>query len=428
MKKVLLVSHSYPSRWSPNVLCDEMVIKRLLATYEAEVHCLCMRYSGQLTEELVGGVHVHRFRIGPYFELNDRAMRKPGTFAERAMRVSNHLLMRLGQVFTLPIYPCYHPFRVRQYLHEAEELYRRHEFDVVVCEHFGFETMMAGYFLKRRHPEIRYLQFFWDALSGGTRPRYLTKRFIDTRRERVERKVLDTVDLAVAMTSHKEHLMGKSYAVRALADGRLCFRGVPYLQKITAEGHENPLEFDHTKINIVFSGTLWNRTLEYVAAVLSKVRGMDIVFWVITASDTKEFKKRVAGYENMIRFVPFLEHEKLLGVLADADVLLNMGVGNPNAVSGKIMEYMGCCKPIISTYYIDNEACLPILRRYPQSLLLDERDPDIEAAASKVEEFLLLRNEIDVDYRAVEEEFYDCKPDSYCELFNLPLKADDARG
>ena len=427
MKKVLFIMQSYPSARSANVLCDDMIIQRLLATREAEIHCLCMRYHDQSLEEEVNGVHVHRFPMGPYFEFKDGALRRPGPTADRFVRVFDRVVLRANQVLTIPIYPCFYPIRTKKFIREAERLYAQHSFDVIACEHYGYETMMAGFHLKKDHPEVRYLQFFWDALSGGTKPGYLPASFADKRRFALEEHVLETADCSVAMMSHRSHLSAKAYANRAAEAGRLRFMGIPYLQPVLPDADsETALEFDDSKVNIVFAGNLWGRNVEYAAALINAVPDLDVVLWVVTSSNTSELKSKLVEYGDQIRFVPYIPHEKLLGVLASADALLNMGVKNPNAISGKIFEYMGCCKPIISTYSIDNEACLPVLKRYPLSLLVDERRSDMVSVACEVRDFLVENMKKRVDYSIVETEFRNCTPEAYCELFNLPLKSGDA--
>lgn len=414
---------SYPSARSANVLCDDMIIQRLLVSREAEIHCLCMRYHDQSLEEEVNGVHVHRFPMGPYFEFKDSALRRPGSAADRFVRIFDRIVLRVNQVLTIPIYPCFYPVRTKKFIREAERLYAQHSFDVVACEHYGYETMMAGFNLKQNHPEVRYLQFFWDALSGGTTPGYLPISFVDKRRAALEERVLDTADCSVAMMSHRAHLCSKAYANRAAGAGKLRFMGIPYLQPVLQNADfETALEFDDSKVNIVFAGNLWGRNVEYAAALINALHDLDVVLWIITSSNTSELKGKLAEYGEQIRFVPYIPHEQLLSVLASADVLLNMGVKNPNAISGKIFEYMGCCKPIISTYSIDDEACLPVLRRYPLSLLVDERRSDMVSVAREVRDFLVGNLGKEADYVAVEKEFHNCTPEAYCELFNVPLK------
>lgn len=420
---------SYPSARSANVLCDDMIIQRLLATRETEIHCLCMRYHNQPLEEVIGGVHVHRFPVGPYFEFKDDALRRPGSAADRFIRVFDRAVLRANQILTIPIYPCFYPLRTKKFVREAERLFAQHSFDVVACEHYGYETMMAGFNLKKNHPEVRYLQFFWDALSGGTKPGYLPVSFVDKRRDTLEEQILDTADCSVAMMSHQAHLGTKDYANRVAEAGRLRFMGIPYLQPVLLDADsEAALEFDGSKVNIVFAGNLWGRNVEYAAALINAVPDLDVVLWIITSSNTSELKGKLVGYGERVRFVPYVPHEKLLGVLASADALLNMGVKNPNAISGKIFEYMGCCKPIISTYSIDNEACLPVLKRYPLSLLVDERRSDMASVAREVRDFLVGNMEKRVAYSTVETEFHNCTPEAYCELFDLPLKSDVAHG
>lgn len=428
MKRVLFITQSYPSARSANVLCDDMIIQRLLATREVEIHCLCMRYHDQPLEEVIDGICVHRFRVGSYFEFKDGALGRPGSVSDRFIRMFDRLVLRLNQILTIPIYPCFYPLRTQKFIQQAERLQERYRFDVIACEHYGYETMMAGFNLKKNHPEVRYLQFFWDALSGGTKPGYLTKRFVDNRRERLESEILSVADRSVAMTSHRDHLVDKMYAQSAEKDGRLCFFGIPYLQCIRADSSARcPLRFDSSKTNIVFAGNLWGRNIEYVASLINEVKGLDVVLWIVTSSDTAGLEQILPGVGERIKLVSYMEHSELLSVLANADALLNMGVRNPNAISGKIFEYMGCCKPVISTYSIDNEACLPILKRYPLALLLDERERDVALSASRLKHFLIDSVGKEIDYQDVENMFSDCTPEAYCELFDLPLKQDGAR-
>lgn len=406
-----------------------MIIQRLLATRDAEIHCLCMRYHDQPLEEEIGGVHVHRFPVGTYFEFKDGALRRPGSAADKFVRVFDRIVLRANQLLTIPTYPCFYPFRTRKFIREAERVYSQYKFDVVACEHYGYETMMAGYSLKKNHPEVRYLQFFWDALSGGTVPGYLSPSFVDKRREALEERILETCDCSVAMMSHQAHLSGKGYAKAAESCGRLRFMGIPYLQQVQLNPVLKPvIDFDYSKVNIVFAGNLWGRNVEYVASLIDAIRDYEIVLWIITSSNTSELKSRLAGNGDRVRFVSYVPHDDLLNVLASADVLLNMGVKNPNAISGKIFEYMGCCKPIISTYAIDDEACLPVLKRYPLSFLVDERRTDLETAAAETAVFLNENLGKKIDYASVEAEFHNCTPEAYCELFDLSLKSGVARG
>lgn len=425
MKRVLFVTQSYPSKFSANVLCDDMIIRHLLATRDVEVHCLCMKYCGENTEDVVNGVYVHRFTVGPYFEWRFETLDKPGNMSYRLTRALDKVFLRLGQALTTPLYPCYHPIRFLQYVYRAAALQKRFQFDVVACEHYGTECLLTGMYLKKRWPNVRYIQLFWDALSGGMSPGYLPRRFASSRKERLERSVFCCADISVAMTSHRHNLMNKSYCSAAVSSGALKFMGIPYLKDSTTMSRSSEtVSFDKSRINFVFAGNLWKRNLEFIASVIACFPGNNAVLWIITSSDIRNAKSSVSRYGNCVRFVPYVKHDELQLILSQADVLVNMGVDNPNAISGKVIEYVGFCKPIVSTYAIDDEACIDVLRDYPKALLIDERRTDIECAASELAAFLKRCDVTPLTYDEVQRAYFNCTPEAYCRLFDLLLETE----
>ena len=99
----------------------------------------------------------------------------------------------------------------------------------------------------------------------------------------------------------------------------------------------------------------------------------------------------------------------------DADVLLNFGGVNANMVPSKIFEYMSFCKPILSTYKIDNEASKTYLDRYPLALCIDERC-EIHENIKYIDCFLQRYNDTDMKFDDVEREFYINTPSIYIDL------------
>lgn len=429
MKRVLFITQSYPSKFSANVLCDDMIIRRLLATRDVEIHCLCMKYHGEALEDVVNEVHVHRFTVGPYFEWRFETLDKPDTMQYRLTRALDKVFLRLGQALTIPFYPCYHPVRLLQYVCHAAALQKRFQFDVVACEHYGTECLLTGMYLKKRWPTIRYIQLFWDALSGGMTPRYLPRFFANSRKERLEHSVFCRADISVAMTSHRHNLMNKHYSLPAISSGSLKFMGIPYLKDSTAiSPPSETVSFDKSRTNFVFAGNLWKRNLEFIASVIACFPGNNAVLWIITSSDVRGVKSSVSQYGDCVRFVPYVKHDELQLILSQADVLVNMGVDNPNAISGKVIEYIGFCKPIVSTYAIDDEACIDVLRDYPKALLIDERRTDIECVASELAAFLKRCDVASLTYDDVKHTYFNCTPEAYCRLFDLPSKTELSHG
>ena len=77
-------------------------------------------------------------------------------------------------------------------------------------------------------------------------------------------------------------------------------------------------------------------------------------------------------------------------------------------------------KPIISTYSVNDEACMPYLEKYPLALMIDERDPDLKKQASRIRDFVYetLGRRVDAEY--VKETFKNNLPES-CALKIISL-------
>ena len=423
MKKVLFITQSYPSVRSANVLCDDMVIQRLLEKSSAEIHCLCMRYDGQPLEEDVGGVHVHRFRVGPLFEFEDRALGGKDPNMMKLVHFLERVQLRIAQLVTIPIYPCICPLKTAMYVRESEKAYSRYGFDIVACEHFGFETMMAGLRLKKRHPELRYIQFFWDALSAGIPAKYLPRAYVDKKRRALEAHVFATADVSVALNSHRGELEKRSYAVNALASGRLCYLGIPNLENVSEKvgNCRCDLFVDDTR-NIVYAGSTSGRDVDFIVRVVRETGDPNLRLWFFTSSDLGGIDLPVGKSGPRVIVHPYIPHEELLKVLVNADALLNLGNADSSAIPSKVTQYIGCRRPIISTFSIESDTSKELLSNYPASLFLDERRTDYPVIATELTAFIDEASSPIAPYDDLAELYRSSLPDAYCDLFNLPAK------
>ena len=101
-----------------------------------------------------------------------------------------------------------------------------------------------------------------------------------------------------------------------------------------------------------------------------------------------------------------------LGVFLRIIILFNIGVRESTAISGKIFDYMGYCKPIITTSFIDNEGTIPYIMNYPQGLVIDERLP-IEINIEKLRNFLIGCSKSTFSFEEVAQKFSSALPSSY---------------
>lgn len=117
--------------------------------------------------------------------------------------------------------------------------------------------------------------------------------------------------------------------------------------------------------------------------------------------------------DSNIVYLGQIQHSEVEKLLSKSDVLLNLGVTVPSAISGKIFEYMSYGKPIVSTYSIDDEACIPYLSKYQLGLLIDERTGNVEQQAEQLCNFVEKTKERRVDFSTVEKIFYNNTPQAF---------------
>ena len=414
MKKVLFIIQSYPSERSANVLCDERIIKTLINTERYEVHCLCYRYDNQPLEEVIDGIHVHRWDRGALWRLYSKAEFRNMKGGKIVIKL-NRLFMRIKQVLFIPLFPFYEPVLAFRFKQRALKLYDKVIFDIVLAEHNGLDTVYAGWKLKQKMNMV-FIPVFWDSLSGGFRPKYLPKGFVDRRKERLEERIVNDSDCAIMMQSHEAHERD-IYSTKPNVLNKISFLDIPYLD-ITNKSRS---QIKGEEINIVFAGNMSMRDPSYFFKVVEISDTPNIVIHFFTdQKDSTRIKRMADSYNVTIKIHDYVPHDELIKHLKEADILLNFGVDNPNAISGKIFEYIGFMKPIISTYFIDNEAVVPVLKKYPAALLLDERkDPkEYEFAIGKL---LSDYEQTQIDVGLIERKFKNNLPETYVETIEKVL-------
>lgn len=408
MKKILFIIQSYPSEKSANVLCDEKVMKQLVGTGRYEVHCLCFKYFGQKYNEKIDGVYVHRWNRGLWWNIYTKAEFR--TMSNSKLVIELHrLAMRVKQIVCIPIFPFYEPIVALKYAKEAQKLNQKEQFDMVVAEHNGLDTIFAAWKLKQKNRSIKFMPIFWDAMSGGFRPKYLPAKYVDAKKHNLEVAILHDCDEAIMMQSHKRHIMNLYQHDDVLK--KIKFLDIPYLveQKVVP----TQMVFDNENVNLVFAGNMSMRNPEYLLALISASKKKNIVVHFFTEKMAhKKIMSIAQKYDISIMLYDYIPHNELIKYLASADILVNFGVDNPNAISGKIFEYMGFLKPIVSTYFRDDEAVLPFLRKYPMALLIDERIP-VDLQAGTFNNFIANIDKPAIAFSELRDVFKDNTPESY---------------
>lgn len=409
-KKILFLIQWYPSFRSANVNCDTNIIKELLNTGRYEIYCLSYKPKTRPKHEFVDGLHVYRFKRSLWWTKIQNLSEKNELKQHKFIFKLDRLFLRIRQLFTFPIYPVTEPFLCLHYYHKAKELYKKEHFDIVISEHFGVDTLYAGYLLKKNFPEIKFMPIFWDSLSGGFCPKFLPEWYCRYKKRALEKKVMTIADKGIVMESSLQH----HFRTTSKYDyfNKLQVLNIPYLYKRVDQSGK--LEYPKTGLHFVYSGTMSQRNPDYILKLLSALGSTKVTFICNTSYHSDIYKHNFNG---VLECLPYMPYAELTSQLKTADVLFNIGVRESTAISGKIFDYMGYCKPIISTIFIDNEASIQYIEKYPQGMIVDERLP-IEQNLEKLIAFLEYCSHSSFSFAEVAQNFSSALPDSFVKLID----------
>lgn len=386
MKKILFTIQWYPSVMSANALCDQKIIKELLKHNDVDITCLTYKGTQQTRYEELDGIRVFRHRRSFWWDQRMKAHQKDCTWS-RIILFLDMLILRLKQIVTAIVYPYVNIKSSLKFAIRAIQLHKREHFDVVVSEHHGLDSLLAGYALKCYDSSIKFMGILWDPISAKEAPGYLPEKYAQSRLRKLELRILNKADALVGMKSSEETVR-KNIEIDPI---KHFFFDIPGIIKPQHNELQRRDILKAEKINVVFSGilSLPDRDPEYLIHALNQTsfaEMLNLVFLCTGAGKNKLdiLQKSFRGNISNLNYIPYKD---MLSVYENADILLNFGGRNPNMVPSKIFEYMSYGKPIISMYAIDNEASKTYLDKYPLAVCIDER-ADQATAITQLESFL----------------------------------------
>ena len=378
MKKVLFTIQWFgiPARLaaSANALCDEIIIRKLQLSQKYEIHVLSYGLPGYPQEEIINNIHVHRFKRSALWNKFIYTRNSKASLSGKIIYIINRIMMRIKQVLFFFSFPNYEPLHVRRFSNKAVELHKKYNFDLIISEFNGVDSLKAGLAVKRKDAQTLFIPICWDSISGGRLVKWMPEKMCRFLRRRLESQVMSLADKAIVMNSsmrfHELHTSALPYY------RKFTYLDVPYLDvpdSIKNCGIENHI--DLTKpLKLLYSGTMGDRYPNYLLKVLENTGLHSEIIFITLTQDHARLLASQKEYSNVvIKCLPYMSHSELSKYQLDSDILINFGVSNENAVSGKIFDYMRLGKPIISTLNHDNEACAPYLKKYPIALIIDER-------------------------------------------------------
>lgn len=391
MKKILFILSEYPPRISSTALAASLVIEKVKNNYE--VYCLSLTNNGEQADKS--------------FSLYYEDIRKIE---------GNGFALKVRQVVMSPIYPVMHPLIQRKLNKTALKICLKEKIDCVVSCVFPMETAVAGKYIKKKCPQIKFIPYFIDAYSCGTVPKYLSENFAIKRKTALESEIVEVSDRVIAMeSSRKYHEMVTKYR-------NVCYLNPAFLCK--PKPTNDLLDITKTnKINIVYAGYLYypDRNPSYILHALSSMKRNDIRMIFIGNMDEKVkeiIKNEQSTFHGELVCYGKVSHDELVGVLSNSNIYLNLGVSNANAISGKIFEYMSYGKPIITTFFDENEASLPYMNNYKLSCCINQTVILEDEAGIILDDFINSTIDKQVNYDIVKRDFYSSTADAFIEVLD----------
>ena len=389
---------------SANGICTQAVMERLAP--EHEVFCITNREWGMPERFEKNGVHYRTVKPRWVYAIGSMLARRELPEGQKKLwRKLQYLMDRAKLVLSLGRWPLLSPAYARRIEKAARRLCREADIGCIVPVYTQIDTLIAASRVKKDYPELFYVPYFLDSLSGGYGLRLYTPE--QTRRKGLawERRLLANADRIIAMESSRGH--HEAYSTAESYYDRIAYFDLPLLRRDPPAAGE-PL-MDPGKYNLVYVGTLPSgiRSPEFVLNLFRHLEGERYQFWFVGTSDCAALNEESAR-DPRIHVVGRCDHDVALRYEAQAAVLVNIGNTNPNMTPSKIFEYMSFGKPILSTMAVAGEPSCRYLEQYPLALVLDETEPDFD----RVADFLNRSTGQTVDLTQVWETFYQNTPDA----------------
>ena len=398
MKNILFLLDYYQENNSANGVCCRNVAECLVKK-GYNVFVGCYRPQDAPTEEIQNGVQIIKTWTMPDVPAHKTLKEK----AEIYFRWINPFSHRPAAAIRA---------REEAIYQSACGIIEEKRIDTVVCVHLPSESLLVGRRIKEHYPGVYLCAYQLDTLSGGNLPRFIPQNYTRKRRIAWERYLFQPMDRIILMrASMKHHLCYSSH--EAWLD-KAVYGDIPLFVPVL----NSPVrKCDDGNVRIAFTGTMSEalRTPYHILDVFERLKRYHVNLIIAGVNHC-----RINNFESYasveVTELGLIEHERVLELLDDADVLLNIGNINTALIPSKLFEYLSYGKPIITTYWSDADTSLPYLKNYPLALRLDERGLDLNEQAAMVECFFDYCLGKNVDVMQLAELFCENSPDYFEEL------------
>lgn len=400
----------YYPKYSANGLCTKNVVDELIKN-GYDVSCICNGSKKSKKQEYVDGACLYYVKPRLHQILNDKANDvsndKKKYFLQRISIVLGKIQLGL-MAFSWPLVSPMYAFN---FYCRAKKLYQKERYDAVVAVYTPFESLLAGYWLKKKYPKIKFIPYYLDALAGGWGPSFFSQARIEKHTRKWEKKIDEAADLAISMHSSEHYHM---LAALCMKEKRI-FLDVPVMKK--------PCDCDKEEPFALYAGNLNHkgRDISKLLEIFSELSSKTEIKLLLAGgcNDTKIFEYYEEKTHGKIQYLGILDHEDVLELEKKAKYLINLASINPYTIPSKIFEYMRFGKTIISTYQTEKDPSIEYLNKYNNVIYIDER-LSVKESAEKLFKDMYVERKTEVS--ELEKVFYYNTPKAFVDVVRTRLK------
>lgn len=265
---------------------------------------------------------------------------------------------------------------------KALKYVRENKPDVIYTTSYPYSDHLMGYYIKKAMPHIPWIVDFRDEWTNN--PYILDKNYSKLRmkiEKNMESNVVRHCDYFITNSLFMLEGFKKDYRLDHNA-----FVIPNGFDKSDFEGLKDDRRVKD-KLSITYAGAMYGRRKPdtFLCALKKAIDSgkidknkIEVSFIGNFSPKNKDVVKKILGYDNVVSFLPYMEHKKSLQHLLNSDVLLlivGAGKGAKNFYTGKIFEYINTNRTILGLVPEDGAAA-QVIRETNTGYFVDSTNID----------------------------------------------------
>ena len=368
MSKYLFLLDELPPTQSANGICAEKVMYCLRQS--GDVFCVSWDDFEKVKEK---PFHCTTIPKKPWTRLVLSMKGKQGSY-HRWLFLVARVIYWMKRMLLLPVWPVDSVSCVFRFFSAARKIIKENDITHVIAVSYPGETLLAMCMLKRQFgSRIKTVMYPLDvSLEGVNHGSAVEKKLSCALGRRFMRFCARRADQLLVL-ENAMYLYDKVFPESERKNFSCC--GIPLLENIDWTQYVSGSSSKENEIHFVFGGNLLY-DLRNPTALLDLIEkaswpeDKDIYFDLYGKADS-QIQELWKGRYKRLRIV---EHgwvdESILNVaLLSANVLISVGNNEKHLIPSKLFKYMSTWNPIVHLYLVDDDPCIPYLKKYGNAFL-----------------------------------------------------------